>query len=569
MAHFEAVTPDAVEFTGERFTPEAGNASDQRTGLRGKPRRTWPQRFLMLAGLLVSVVCFGAAFVFWQANIVLNDIPRISVGPDVLAQGGGPGEPVNILLLGVDSSEGLDEDDPVRSGRETEDEARGIVRPDTILIARLDPATGTGSVLSLPRDLIVNVEGGTSTRLNATQVIGGIGGLITAIDETLSIPVNHFVQVDFAGFSDIVDIVGGVPVHFPFPTRDLGSGLSIPQSGCINLNGSQALSYVRARSIEELIDDEWQDLPAPVPDLARIARQQEFLVLTTEEILDVGRADVSRITSFIDAGTQAVQLDAELTPGEIADLASAFSDFDTDALDISPCRSARRSRRPVPISARNFAPNKAETYSHDSKVLTMAFGHRMSRSRSPRARTAMSRNSASEDSLRRALVSKTLRPARSISIRPTATRRFSLLDISRRCHVWLLKPGRRYVSKSGLISRAYGCFRGRLPTCRELSHKRLQRRFLQRRRPSRHPLRRPRLRRLPRPTTPRPLRLLSQLLRLKTKWTYSRHLKPKKQLIRRWKKLRAPSARPCEVVPLKESAAQLSADDQKETWRWL
>ena len=335
MAHFEAVTPDAVEFTGERFTPEAGNASDQRSGLRGKPRRTWPQRFLMLAGLLVSVVCFGAAFVFWQANIVLNDIPRISVGPDVLAQGGGPGEPVNILLLGVDSSEGLDEDDPVRSGRETEDEARGIVRPDTILIARLDPATGTGSVLSLPRDLIVNVEGGTSTRLNATQVIGGIGGLITAIDETLSIPVNHFVQVDFAGFSDIVDIVGGVPVHFPFPTRDLGSGLSIPQSGCINLNGSQALSYVRARSIEELIDDEWQDLPAPVPDLARIARQQEFLVLTTEEILDVGRADVSRITSFIDAGTQAVQLDAELTPGEIADLASAFSDFDTDALDIS------------------------------------------------------------------------------------------------------------------------------------------------------------------------------------------------------------------------------------------
>ena len=198
MAHFEAVTPDAVEFTGERFTPEAGNASDQRTGLRGKPRRTWPQRFLMLAGLLVSVVCFGAAFVFWQANIVLNDIPRISVGPDVLAQGGGPGEPVNILLLGVDSSEGLDEDDPVRSGRETEDEARGIVRPDTILIARLDPTTGTGSVLSLPRDLIVNVEGGTSTRLNATQVIGGIGGLITAIDETLSIPVNHFVQVDLS-----------------------------------------------------------------------------------------------------------------------------------------------------------------------------------------------------------------------------------------------------------------------------------------------------------------------------------------------------------------------------------
>ena len=335
MAHFEVVAPEAVEHVGQHFARGTTDAVPERTGFRGKPRRTWPQRMLMLMGVLVSVVCFGAAWVFWQANVVLSEIPRISVGADILAQDGGPGEPVNILLVGVDSSEGLDEDDPVRVGRETEDEARGIVRPDTILIARLDPATGTARVLSLPRDLIVEVEGGTVTRLNATQAIGGIGALISAIDDNLDIPVNHFIQVDFAGFSNIVDIVGGVPVYFPFPTRDLGSGLSIPEAGCFNLDGVHSLSYVRARSVEELIDDEWQELEAAAPDLARIERQQEFLVLTAEEILEVGRADVSRITSFIDAGTQAVQLDAELTPGEISDLATAFSDFDTEALEIS------------------------------------------------------------------------------------------------------------------------------------------------------------------------------------------------------------------------------------------
>lgn len=331
MVSTDIATPDA----GESSVSTGRTAYEQPTSLRGRPRRTWPQRLLMIAALVVSAACFAAAFVFWQASVVLSEIPRISVGPDVLAQGGDPGEPVNILLVGVDSSEGLDSDDPVRAGREVEDEARGIVRPDTILVARLDPATGTASVLSLPRDLIVEVEGGTTTRLNATQAVGGIGSLIRAIDSNLSIPINHFVQVDFAGFSDIVDIVGGVPVYFPYPTRDLGSGLSIPTEGCFDLTGSESLSYVRARSLEELIDEEWVELAAVSPDLARIERQQEFLVLTTEEILAVGRRDLSRISSFIEAGSQAVQLDEELTPGDMADLAAAFSDFDTEALQIS------------------------------------------------------------------------------------------------------------------------------------------------------------------------------------------------------------------------------------------
>ncbi len=331
MASTDVVTPPAVDAAAS----SARRVPHGPTGFRGKPRRTWPQRFLLFGALVVSAACFAAAFVFWQANVVLSEIPRISVGPDVLAQSGDPGEPVNILLVGVDSSEGLDADDPVRVGRETEDEARGIVRPDTILVARLDPATGTASVLSLPRDLIVEVEGGTTTRLNATQAVGGIGSLISAIDRNLAIPVNHFVQVDFAGFSEIVDIVGGVPVYFPFPTRDLGSGLAIGEAGCFNLNGSESLSYVRARSLEELFEGEWAELAATSPDLARIERQQEFLVLTAEQILAVGRRDLSRISSFIEAGSQAVQLDEELTPGDMADLAAAFSDFDTEALQIS------------------------------------------------------------------------------------------------------------------------------------------------------------------------------------------------------------------------------------------
>ena len=306
-----------------------------RTGLRGRPRRTWPQRLLLISGLLVAAGLFLAAQFFWEARTVLADLPRISVGPNVLAQSGGTGEPVNILLVGVDSSEGLDPDDPVRNGRETEDEARGIVRPDTILLLRLDPATGTASALSLPRDLIVEAPGGAVTRINATQAVGGIGALVSTIDLNFSIPVNHFVVADFAGFAEVVEIVGGVPVYFPYPTRDLGSGLRIAESGCWSLNGAESLAYVRARNIEEDIDGEWVALGATSPDLARIERQQEFMVLALEQVLAVGRSDISRISEFIDAGSQAVQLDETLTPGDMLDLASAFADYDTAALEVS------------------------------------------------------------------------------------------------------------------------------------------------------------------------------------------------------------------------------------------
>ena len=299
-------------------------------------RRTWPQRLLLLCGLLIAVAFFAGARFFWEARTVLAELPRIRVGPGVLAQGGEPGDPLNFLVVGVDSSEGLDSDDPVRVGRDLEDEARGVVRPDTILVVRLDPATGEAAVLSLPRDLLVEVPGGTTTRINATQAVGGLDSLISTVDANFAIPVNHFVVADFASFSEVVELVGGVPVNFPFPTRDRGSGLAV-DAGCWALDGSEALAYVRARSIEELIDGEWVPLGAVSPDLARIERQQEFMALALEQVLSVARSDISRIDDFIEAGSQAVQLDENLTPGDMLDLASAFADYDTAALEVSTC----------------------------------------------------------------------------------------------------------------------------------------------------------------------------------------------------------------------------------------
>jgi len=159
--------------------------------------------------------------------------------------------------------------------------------------------------------------------------------LIETIGANLSIPVNHFVVVDFAGFAELVELVGGVPVYFPYPTRDLDSRLFIEQPGCWVLNGGESLGYVRARALEEQIDGEWVRLAAPAPDLARIERQQEFMVLALEEALRLGGTDLARVGQFVEVGTQAVQLDENLTPRDLLDLASAFAEYDTESLRVT------------------------------------------------------------------------------------------------------------------------------------------------------------------------------------------------------------------------------------------
>ena len=296
-------------------------------------KRTWPQRLLLASGLAVSATCFVLAQVFWDAETLLSQIGRIRVPANVLATPGSPGDPLTFLIVGVDSSEGLDENDPVRNGRDVESEANGRFLSDTILLARLDPATGSIDLLSVPRDLYVSVPGSTEWRINSTLVIGGMPTLIETIDANLGIEVNHFMVINFAGFSDIVDLVGGVPIFFPYETRDLGSGLAIESPGCWVLDGSSSLSYVRARSLEERIDGEWTPLRAAAPDLARIERQQEFMVIALEEALDLGGSDIGRVRSFVEAGAAAVQLDELLTPQDLIDLAQAFQEFDTDQLD--------------------------------------------------------------------------------------------------------------------------------------------------------------------------------------------------------------------------------------------
>ena len=74
--------------------------------------------------------------------------------------------------------------------------------------------------------------------------------MVQTIRENLGIDVNHYVEVDFLGFIDMVDELGGVEMSFPYPARDAKSGLSV-EAGTQTLDGEQALAYARSRKYEE------------------------------------------------------------------------------------------------------------------------------------------------------------------------------------------------------------------------------------------------------------------------------------------------------------------------------
>ncbi len=205
-------------------------------------RRTWPERLLLCFSTALACALLLTAGGLTYVYSKYSKLPRVALG-SVLTPSHDGDAPQNYLLVGVDSAASLAADDPARAGRG----GVGGLRSDTVMVLRFDPQVGRASLLSLPRDLWVPLASGGKQRINAAIQKGGAGLLIDTIEQYFGIPINHYVQIDFAGFEQLVDEVDGVSVYFPTPARDANSGLDIESAGCTSLDGRQALSYVRSR----------------------------------------------------------------------------------------------------------------------------------------------------------------------------------------------------------------------------------------------------------------------------------------------------------------------------------
>ncbi len=298
----------------------------RRTGARGRLRRTWPQRLLIAFNVVMIVAALTAAASIKYAYRKAGEVHRVVLG-GVLTSGddAAPGGPENFLIVGTDDATGLAPDDPVLIGRPP-----GL-RSDVMMLLRIDPSSEKASLLSLPRDLYVPIAGTKGSERINSAIAGGPERVVETVTDALQVPIDHYIGLNFLGFRDIVDAIGGVPIYFAEPVRDRHSGLSVEEPGCVTLDPVQALAYARSRAYEFFRKGRWHT--DGTGDLGRISRQQDFIRRVLHRAIARGARNPAVLAGLIDAGVKSVTLDESLTYKQLGDLGNRFRHFNPETLE--------------------------------------------------------------------------------------------------------------------------------------------------------------------------------------------------------------------------------------------
>jgi polyisoprenyl-teichoic acid--peptidoglycan teichoic acid transferase len=219
---------------------------------------------LLLGGVLVIFAAAGATAVaaFHEVEKVVKALelgPELRLGKEKLAETD-PGQPQTLMILGSD--------------RRPKDNAEGAggARSDTIMLVRLDPGKDATAILSLPRDLKVEIPGHGTDKINAAYELGGPKLTLATVKAVTGLPVNHVVNVAFEGFWRAVNAVGCVYVDIDrryFNDSAAYAYINV-QPGYQRMCGRKALQYVRFRHEDT--------------DIVRAARQQDFLRQAKQQI---------------------------------------------------------------------------------------------------------------------------------------------------------------------------------------------------------------------------------------------------------------------------------------------
>jgi LCP family protein required for cell wall assembly len=219
-------------------------------------RRRWGRLITLAVVGVLLLLALWIGYGYWQYRSSLNDAnARVDAGTRAALTPGGSllSDPSTTLVLGSDR----------RSDS-------GPGRSDSILLVRVDPARNRIAQLSIPRDLRVTIPGHGDDRINVAYAVGGPALAIRTVQALTGIPINHVVLVDFSGFRDLVDALGGVTIQNPekiisnsFDGHPWRFG-----RGSLHLDGRHALAYARVRENTANPADN---------DLTRGLRQQRVL----------------------------------------------------------------------------------------------------------------------------------------------------------------------------------------------------------------------------------------------------------------------------------------------------
>ncbi|GGX61515.1 LytR family transcriptional regulator [Streptomyces minutiscleroticus] len=226
------------------------------------------------AGRAATALSVGVLGVAGVGHVLVggltSDIARVDPFKDMKNRPQG-GDGMNILLVGTDGRDRLtpEEKRRYRLGGEP------CHCTDTVMIVHLSADRDRASVVSLPRDSYAETPAHTDhttgerhgphpVKLNAAYAEGGPELTVRTVEHMTHVRIDHYLEVDFVSFMRTVDVLGGVELCTARPLKDAYTGLDLP-AGKHDLNGGQALQYVRSRHVDG------------AADLGRMQRQQRFM----------------------------------------------------------------------------------------------------------------------------------------------------------------------------------------------------------------------------------------------------------------------------------------------------
>ena len=175
---------------------------------------------------------------------------------------------INVLVLGCDEREG-----------------ENVARADVIIVATLRPGAKEASMFSLPRDTRVAIEGHGHDKINHAMSYGGIPLVQSSVENLLGVEIDHYVKVNFDGFINVIDALGGVNVEVPTRMYKPLEAIDL-LPGYQTLDGADALAFVRWRG-------------DGTGDYGRIERQQQFIAALTEKVKGMSMSQALNVVSAV------------------------------------------------------------------------------------------------------------------------------------------------------------------------------------------------------------------------------------------------------------------------------
>jgi LCP family protein required for cell wall assembly len=289
-------------------------------------------RFIVALVIFGALVTGGVVMVNLAIAREVHRIPRLSVKTEPEPTGG-----ANYLIVGSDSRAFVDTpEDAQVFGSPTEESGR---RSDTIMVVHVEPKTGHTMIVSFPRDLWVNVPGIGNSKINASfnsDLGGGPDTVIAALKSNFGIDINHYLEVDFVSFQEIVNSIGSVPVYIDRPVMDDFTGFIAVAPGCYHLNGTQALAWVRSRHLKYLNPQTGRLEEDARADIGRIERQQDFIRRLMGITVQQSVSNPFKAREISDKLVRYLKVDKGFNTRDALDLARAFRSVrsdDTSALE--------------------------------------------------------------------------------------------------------------------------------------------------------------------------------------------------------------------------------------------